>query len=168
VACSAVTVAARANSKIENKVRKQDNMATSQGDARESRNCEGHGQLQPQAFKSDSAPPQAIILVASHNIGTSDSHGRGNTGHCAGVKLTLCRSGIEGSTLQQPCQLSGAFNQSRDQHGNTGFVDHCQIKVSSRHVPIELYEHVAKREHHEVSSSLASDERGTIEGKMEI
>jgi hypothetical protein len=38
---------------------------------------------------------QAIILVVSHNISTSDSHGRGDTGHCCvGVKLTLCRSGI--------------------------------------------------------------------------
>jgi hypothetical protein len=98
VDCSAVTVAAQANSKIEkieNKARKQDDMATSQDEARERRNCEGHRQLRLQTFKSDKlGASQAIILVASHNIGTSDSHGRGDTGHCVGIKLALCRSGI--------------------------------------------------------------------------
>jgi hypothetical protein len=52
-----------------------------------------------------------------------------------GIANTVCRSGHRHSTLQQPCWSSGAFNQHRDQHGNTGFVDHCRIKVSQETYP---------------------------------
>lgn len=62
-------------------------MATSQDEARESRHREGHHQSRIQAFKSDKpGASEAIILVVSYNIGTSDPHSRGNTGHRVGCK----------------------------------------------------------------------------------
>jgi hypothetical protein len=76
---------------------------------------------------------QAIILVASHDIGTSASHGRGRYGALRWHQShTVPKRQRGGSTVQQPCQSSGAFNRPRDQHGNTGFVDHCQINIGLR------------------------------------